>query len=355
MITRLQAGDLTVELAPEVRGSIAAFFAGRDGHAEVSWPQSRAALSFWAEAPLNDAVLFTPRPVQTRTGARLDSKDCFKTACCYKSGSHRPCRMTVEHDAPLANAAAFDTRADDVFGRIAGRYDLLCDLFSLGLHRWWKRRVAQRIAQEPWNTLLDAASGTGDVALRVVRHQALRPGQTLIVSDISPQMLAVARRRAGRLSGSLAFRLLDAQAMPSVADGSIDLYAMSLGLKLCDRTQVLREALRVLRPGGRFIALETSRIVWPWLHRAYLAYMRLCIPVIGWIATGGDASAYRYLLQGIQDIPGAESLASELAAAGFCDVSFERLTFGIVAIHVARKPQGVASALSPAAPQCPGA
>ena len=237
-----------------------------------------------------------------------------------------------------SNAAHFRTETDDVFGRIASRYDLLSDLFSFGIHRLWKRRVAALIGSEPWSDLLDAAAGTGDVVLRVIRGQQLRPHQQIVVSDISPQMLAIAQRRAAG-SKALDFRTLDAHSMPSIADASVDMYSISLGLKICDRTRIYGEAMRVLRPGGRFVALEASNIRWPWLHRTYLAYMAVCMPVIGWIATGGDASAYRYLLRGIRDFPTAEALAAELAGVGFEEVSFERLSLGIVAVHLARKPR----------------
>lgn len=236
------------------------------------------------------------------------------------------------------NAAAFETQADDVFGRIASRYDVLSDLFSFGIHRLWKRRVAALIAAESWTNLLDAAAGTGDVILQVARRQTLQAQQRIVVSDISQQMLDIARRRASGLGSVLDFQILDAHAMPSVPDASVDLYSISLGLKICERTQVLREALRVLRPGGRLITLEASNIAWRWLHRAYLIYMAACMPFIGWVATGGDASAYRYLLKGIQDFPSAEALASELMEIGFEQVSFERLSLGIVAIHMGRKP-----------------
>jgi ubiquinone/menaquinone biosynthesis C-methylase UbiE len=152
-------------------------------------------------------------------------------------------------------------------------------------------------------------------------------------------MLAIAERRLSRISRRYELRVLDAHCMPEIPADSVDLYSMSLGLKICDRAAVLREALRVLKPGGRMIILEASNIPQGWLQRLYLRYMSVCIPVVGWLATGGDASAYRYLLHGIKEFPTAEQLAGEIHDAGFRDVHFERLSLGIVAIHTARKPK----------------
>jgi ubiquinone/menaquinone biosynthesis methyltransferase len=246
--------------------------------------------------------------------------------------------MASDVTSTSANAARFQSEVDDVFGRIASRYDFLCDLFSIGLHRLWKRRVALLIERESWSNLLDCAAGTGDVALRLLERTTLRPDQKMTISDISPQMLNIAQRRVGSVAPEVAFQLIDAHSMHAIPDASVDLFSISLGLKICARNLVLREAMRVLTPGGR-IALEASNIRPSWLHSVYLTYMGVCMPTIGWLATGGDASAYRYLLKGVRDFPSAESFADELAALGFRDVSFERLSLGIVAIHTARKPR----------------
>lgn len=241
-------------------------------------------------------------------------------------------------DTEFRNAASFDAPADDVFGRIAGRYDLLCDLFSFGIHRIWKRRVAEAIAREPWSNLLDTATGTGDIVLRVLRSKADDSHRSIYASDLCPKMLAMAERRLAAEPGSVSWQVQNAERLVELSDESFDAYSMSLALKICDRHKVLREAFRVLRPGGRIILLEASRIRWPWLQAAYLGYMRTSMPIVGWLATGGDASAYLYLLRGIETFPSAEHLAEELADLGFVDVSYQRLTLGIVAIHTGRKP-----------------
>jgi demethylmenaquinone methyltransferase / 2-methoxy-6-polyprenyl-1,4-benzoquinol methylase len=248
--------------------------------------------------------------------------------------------MGFEHRTDGKNAAGFYTQTDDVFGRIADRYDLLCDLFSFGIHRLWKRRVASIIAAESHKQLLDCATGTGDIILRVLRHKEYRSGRGVLASDISPQMLAVAKKRISRVSASVEYSVLDVHSMPEIATASKDLYSISLGLKICERELVLREAFRVLRAGGGLVILEASNIPWAWLHKLYLLYMRLCTPIIGWIASGGDTSAYTYLLRGIENFATAEKLAEELEVIGFTEVSFERLSLGIAAIHIARKPSG---------------
>jgi len=239
--------------------------------------------------------------------------------------------------AAAENAAEFAWKHDDVFGRIASRYDLLCDVFSFGIHRFWKRAVARRIASEEWSVLLDGASGTGDIVLRLLARQETA-GRTVIASDISAKMLAIAQRRLKAYGEKVRFTLLDVEAMTSIADSSVDAYSMSLGLKICNRRLALEEAFRILRPGGRLIILESSNIPWKPLSRAYLGYMSVCMPALGWLATGGDASAYRYLLHGIREFPTAEALAVEMRDHGFEEVAFERQSLGIMAIHTARKP-----------------
>jgi demethylmenaquinone methyltransferase/2-methoxy-6-polyprenyl-1,4-benzoquinol methylase len=236
------------------------------------------------------------------------------------------------------NAASFDSRADDVFSRIASRYDVLCDLFSFGIHRIWKSRMAHRIASERWENMMDVAAGTGDIALRVARNLGGTTTRICVVSDIRPAMLDIAKLRAGPPAPALQFRVFDAHQLSEVESASVDLYSISLGMKICDRARVLAEAWRVLKPGGTFICLEASEIPVPIIQRLYLAYMRLCMPIVGWVATGGDASAYDYLLAGVSGFPGAPQFADEISRQGFVDAVFERLSFGIVAIHTARKP-----------------
>lgn len=150
-------------------------------------------------------------------------------------------------------------------------------------------------------------------------------------------MLAIARRKLDGLGAEVEFEIQDAGRI-AAPDASIDIVSIAFGLKITDRSRVMAEALRVLRPGGVLFGLEASRIVIPGVHRLYLAYMNLCMPLIGRLASGGDAGAYGYLLRGIHDFPDQKALAAELTGHGFRDVTFESLSLGIVALHRAVKP-----------------
>lgn len=232
------------------------------------------------------------------------------------------------------NAAAFDPVADDVFARIAGRYDQLCDVFSVFAHRLWKARIAQRMASEQGDLALDVASGTGDIPVRLLRR-AGGPSK-ILVTDICPQMLAQAEKKLAA-NPRVELRQLDAHRL-DLPDASIDTYSISFGMKICDRARVVTEAYRVLKPGGVFYCLEAARIPFEPLHQAYLLYMDWCLPTIARIATAGDASAYNYLLRGVHEFPRQSVFADELRELGFTDVSYENLTLGIVAIHRGVKP-----------------
>lgn len=242
--------------------------------------------------------------------------------------------MEAQASLSSANAAAFDPAADDVFARIAGRYDRLCDAFSVFAHRLWKSRMAALMAREGGALALDLASGTGDIPVRLLRRAG--GPQRILVTDICPQMLAQAERK---LAGAarVELRRIDAHAI-DLPDASVDVCSISFGMKICDRGRVVAEAYRVLKPGGVFYCLEAARIPFEPLHQLYLAYMAWCLPVIARLATGGDSSAYNYLLRGIHDFPNQRDFAYELERQGFIDVSYENLTVGIVAIHRAVKP-----------------
>ena len=241
------------------------------------------------------------------------------------------------------NSANFDPAIDDVFGRIAKKYDFLCDVFSLGAHRLWKRAMVKTISAQSTGTILDVGSGTGHIALGIARRQARSRGTLkIIASDVSMPMLDIAKAKVARTKSrlpNLSFQTLDAHNLAEIPDSSIDIYTTSFVMKICDRDELIPEALRVLKPGGQFYCLEASRIPIPFLHTVYLKYMRWCTPVIARIATGGDRSAHDYLLKGINDMPDQKSFAQELAEHGLVKAQYKSLSFGIVALHSARAPE----------------
>ena len=220
-----------------------------------------------------------------------------------------------------------------VFDSVAPRYDLMNDLMSLGIHRAWKRIFATALAPSPRRTLLDLAGGTGDIAFGWLRGG----GGPAILSDINASMLAVARDRAiGRGHAGLALLVADAEALP-LPDRAVDTVSIAFGLRNCtDKDAVLREARRVLRPGGRFLCLEFSRLRVAALAPVYDAWSFRVMPRLGQVIAK-DADSYRYLAESIRVFPDQERLAGMIREAGFARVSVRDLSGGIAAIHEGRR------------------
>ncbi|UFN50195.1 class I SAM-dependent methyltransferase [Roseomonas sp. OT10] len=218
----------------------------------------------------------------------------------------------------------------EVFDSVAPRYDVMNDLMSLGIHRVWKRIFVNAIAASPRETLLDLAAGTGDVAFLAKERGAGR----VILADINAAMLGVGQGRALErgLASGLSFVCCDAERLP-FPDRSVEKVSMAFGLRNCtNKDAVLREARRVLRPGGRFHCLEFSRLRIDALAKLYDAWSFRALPAIGQ-RVAGDADSYRYLAESIRQFPDQETLEGMMRDAGLERVTHRDLSGGIVAIH----------------------
>jgi demethylmenaquinone methyltransferase / 2-methoxy-6-polyprenyl-1,4-benzoquinol methylase len=224
---------------------------------------------------------------------------------------------------------------NEVFARVAERYDLMNDLMSGGLHRLWKDDLVVALGPPRGATAfrhLDVAGGTGDVAMRVVR--AGGPNTTAVICDISPEMLAVGKRRVEEagLGDRIALVEGNAEMLPFEAK-SFDGYTIAFGIRnVTHIDRALKEAWRVLRPGGRFLCLEFSHVDVPLLDKLYDLHSFEVIPRLGQLAAG-DADSYRYLVESIRRFPKQEVFADMVRAAGFERVSYRNLTGGVAAIH----------------------
>jgi demethylmenaquinone methyltransferase/2-methoxy-6-polyprenyl-1,4-benzoquinol methylase len=235
---------------------------------------------------------------------------------------------------------------DEVFQKVARRYDLMNDLMSGGLHRFWKDAMVAMLhpPRSGRYSVVDVAGGTGDVAFRIAEAGGpgtttpgtTTPGTTVTVCDISPDMLAVGQERAQArgLDGVVRFAAGNAEALP-LPDRSQDACTIAFGIRNVPRIDVaLREFHRVLRPGGRFLCLEFSTVDVPGLDRLYDLYSFNVIPALG-RAVAGDAESYRYLVESIRRFPRPQAFADLIAAAGFRRSTFRLLTGGVVALHSA--------------------
>ncbi len=222
-------------------------------------------------------------------------------------------------------------RVRDLFGRVAGRYDLMNDLMSGGIHRLWKDSMLTRLAPRAGETFLDVAGGTGDIAFRIARRA---PGAEILVLDLTPEMLAVGRDRAldQGLVGGLSWIAGDAQALP-LPDRSVSAYTIAFGLRnVTDPGLALAEAYRVLKPGGRLLCLEFSQVVLPLLDRLYDVYSFRVLPLLGAVVAR-DRAGYQYLVESIRRFPPQEELGAMMEQVGFSRVSWRNLTGGIAALH----------------------
>jgi demethylmenaquinone methyltransferase / 2-methoxy-6-polyprenyl-1,4-benzoquinol methylase len=226
-----------------------------------------------------------------------------------------------------------------VFDRVARRYDLMNDLMSGGVHRLWKDAVAARLNPQPGEVIIDCAGGTGDMARRfskMARRAQLRRGggdAQVFVIDYNAEMIAHGIAKGGE--PEMAWAVGDAQALP-LPDGCADAYVISFGIRnVTDIPKALREARRVLKPGGRFLCLEFSRPVVAPLQKAYDAYSFKVIPEIG-ARVAGDRESYQYLVESIRRFPDQRTFAGMIADAGFGRVEFTNFTGGVAALHTGR-------------------
>ena len=231
---------------------------------------------------------------------------------------------------PLAEKQA---HVDDVFHKVASRYDLMNDLMSGGLHRVWKDLLVGMVKPSKTRPFrhLDVAGGTGDVAFRVAEAGGLLTRVTVL--DVNADMLGVGRKRAAKRGlGHLQFIEANAESLPLEA-ASFDAYTIAFGIRNVPRIETaLAEAHRVLKRGGRFLCLEFSEVDVPLLDRIYEAYSFSAIPAIGKVVTG-DGAPYRYLVESIRNFPHPDDFLGMIEAAGFQQASYTRLTGGVVAIH----------------------
>jgi demethylmenaquinone methyltransferase/2-methoxy-6-polyprenyl-1,4-benzoquinol methylase len=212
------------------------------------------------------------------------------------------------------------------------------DLMSAGIHRWWKSEMVALLKPRPGQRLLDVAGGTGDIALRVLPHltQAEAAEGGAVICDVSEAMLAIGRDRAldrGILRG-IEWLCADAERLP-VADRSVDLCTIGFGLRnVTHIEEALAEARRVLKPGGRFLCLEFTPEITPFLQPLYDLYSFQIVPLLGQVVTG-DRDAYAYLVESIRRFPRQGELAEMISRAGLDQVKFRNLTGGVAALHSA--------------------
>ena len=218
-----------------------------------------------------------------------------------------------------------------IFGRIAPRYDLMNRLMTFGQDPRWRREVIRRAGLTPGSRLLDLGAGTGDLAREALRQE---PGAHVTAADFTLEMMQVGQRRPN--SGALTWAAADALHLPFAAARFDALVSGYLLRNVADLDTALREQLRVLKPGGWMVTLDTTRPVRNLLSPFIYIHMHFVIPLLGTLLTG-QRDAYTYLPDTSENFLSAEDLAARLRAAGFEQVGYHRFNFGTMAIHWGRK------------------
>ncbi|MGB5132133.1 MAG: class I SAM-dependent methyltransferase [Steroidobacteraceae bacterium] len=250
-----------------------------------------------------------------------------------KSGtSGQPSDGTVDFGYEQVAAGEKAGRVRGVFDSVAGKYDLMNDLMSGGMHRLWKRFALSQTGLRPGQRALDVASGTGDLGAGIARQVGDRG--LAVLTDINWEMLSRGRDRLldEGIARNVAFVIANAECLP-FPDRMFDCVTIGFGLRnVTDKAAALASMRRVLRPGGRLLVLEFSRPRVAGLKPLYDAYSFGLLPALGRVVAGDEAS-YRYLAESIRMHPDQETLATMMRAAGFDDCKWHNLAGGIVALH----------------------
>jgi demethylmenaquinone methyltransferase/2-methoxy-6-polyprenyl-1,4-benzoquinol methylase len=224
-----------------------------------------------------------------------------------------------------------------VFDSVAGRYDLMNDLMSMGIHRLWKRFTIELSGVRRGHRVLDIAGGTGDLTRRF--SDLVGPEGEVVLADINASMLRVGRSKLTDqgYAGNISYVQANAEALP-FADNSFQAVSIAFGLRnVTDKDKALREMQRVLKPGGKLMVLEFSKPTNPLLSRAYDLYSFTALPLMGRLVAG-DSESYKYLAESIRMHPDQETLKRMMADAGLVNCRYFNMTGGIVALHVGTKP-----------------
>ena len=219
------------------------------------------------------------------------------------------------------------TLVNNVFNSVAGKYDLMNDITSLGIHRLWKDSLINWLAPQPYQKLADIAGGTGDISVKFL----LAGGCSAHIIDINKEMITKGKFKNSN-NNNLSWTIASAENLP-MADNSYERASMGFGLRnITNRVLALKEVYRILKPGGRFICLEFSHVENSLLKKIYDIWSFEFMPRIGQKITG-DKEAYNYLVESIRQFPSQPELTQMFSEAGFSRIKYRNLSNGIVTLH----------------------